>query len=758
MKRIEKISIGAGILFFLAVLSTFLPFPKAKLSPGRVVSLKILDRNGLLLREVLSDEGGRCRWVGLGEISPYLVQATIATEDRLFFFHRGVNPASTLRALWQNLRQGRVISGASTITQQVVRSLYPRRRNLFLKLREIWLAARLENSTSKEEILTQYLNRIFYANQAYGIEAASRLYFAKPAAHLSLAEAAFLANIPRSPALLDPYRSFSLAKEKQRDILRKMCGLGYISKAEAQRALRQEIRIVPAREQFRAPHFCDMILGRLTREERETLISVRTTLDYVLQRKVEVLVRGALDSLADRGISNFAVVVVENSTGDVLSLVGSGDFFADRTQGQVNGATALRQPGSALKPFTYALALENGLTAATRIEDSAAQWASLPGGYMPRNYDRRYHGPVSLRQALACSYNIPAVAVLDAIGPDLLYLRLKSLGFESLKESPAYYGIGLSLGNGEVTLLELVRAYSVLGRQGLDLPLRTVMEKTTARGERMTIGTLAEGRRLFSPQVAFLITHILADRDARIPSFGYQTPLALPFPCAAKTGTTKDFRDNWTIGYTPRFTVGVWAGNFDGSSMRHVSGITGCGPLFRDVMLLLHQDGRWPEFLEPEGLIRKSICPLSGKLPGKFCTGTVEEIFIAGTEPKEVCPGHKPIGEVEDFVIRKARPLRSSALQIISPRNGDVFRLDPVLRGEHQQIKLKIAVPDSLPVERVEWWVNGRKIGQAGYPYSLFWKISPGSCTIQGRAVCQGKTLETQPVRITVLSSTSTGS
>lgn len=755
MSHRVRIFFAAAGLAFLVILSMFLPFPKSKLSPGPVVSLKILDRNGLLLREVLSDEGGRCRWVTLRDISPYLVQATIAAEDRLFFFHRGVNPASTLRALWQNLNRRRVISGASTISQQLVRDLEPRRRNIFSKLREVWLAVRLENTVSKEEILTQYLNRIFYANQAYGAEAASRLYFAKPAAHLSLAEAAFLAAIPRAPLRLNPYRSFSAVRDQQKKILREMVGLGYVSREECQRALCEEIRIVPAGERFRAPHFCDLVLFRMTGPR---MGSVRTTLDYRLQEKIEALARGTMAFLSQRGISNCAVVVVENASGDILSLLGSNNFFDWQKQGQVNGATALRQPGSTLKPFIYALALERGMTAATRIEDSPAQWASLPGGYSPQNYDRRFHGPISLRQALACSYNVPAVAVLDAIGSDGLYLRLKSLGFESLKEAPSYYGVGLGLGNGEVTLLELVRAYAVLARQGLDLPLRSVIEAATPDGVRIAPRDPAEEQRIFPSRIAFLVTDILADRDARTPAFGYQNPLSFPFPCAAKTGTTKDFRDNWTIGYTPRFTVGVWAGNFNGRPMHNVSGITGCGPLFRDVMLLLHQDGEWPDFPEPEGLCRVRVCSLTGMIPNSGCPGTIEEIFIKGTEPRNTCPGHA-FARPEQTVFPTERGSRSPVLpRILSPRDGDIFRLDPVLRAEHQQIKLKIALPDGMPVERVEWWVNGKKIGEAGNPYSLFWKMAPGSCTIQGRVVCSGEVVDTPPVRITILGAGASGS
>ena len=753
MKRLKKFLFLAGAAFLALVLfSLFLPIPRKKLDPGPVISLRLLDRNGVVLREVLSDEGGRCRWVGLADIPPHLVQATIAAEDKSFYFHGGVNPLSVVRALWQNMKRGRVVSGASTITQQLVRNIYPARRNLLSKLREAWLAFRLERTISKEEILTQYLNRISYANQAFGIEAASRLYFAKPASHLSLAEAAFLAAIPRSPSLLNPYCSFALAEAKQKEILRKMARLHFISSVDLERARMEEIRLLQAGDRFRAPHFCDFVLSQIAGEMKRSLAVVRTTLDFGLQEKVERLASRYTASLAERGITNCALIVLDNMTGELLSLVGSRDFFDSAHDGQVNGALALRQPGSTLKPFTYALALENGLTAATVVEDVPAQFATLSGSYMPRNYDRKYHGPMRLREALACSYNVPAVAVLESIGPDLLYRRLKSLGFDSLKKSPGYYGIGLTLGNGEVTLLELARAYSVLARQGVDLPLKTVLDLSPDGGEDIQADGRTAQRTLFSPQVSFIITHILTDRDARIPSFGYNTPLSFPFAVAAKTGTSKDFRDNWTVGYSPKFTVGVWVGNFDGSPMHHVSGITGCGPLFRDVMLLLHRDEGWTEFAEPKGIVRATVCSLSGNLPGESCPGTVEEVFIRGTEPQEVCAKHGLQATAGQTSAGRKQDPTSQGMWISFPRNGDIFQIDPVLRDEYQRIKLKVSLAPGSPARKVEWLVNGRKVGEAAHPYSIFWNLLPGSYTIKARTTSGRLTVESQPVRITVLS------
>jgi penicillin-binding protein 1C len=740
-------AVGLALGAALAI-STFIPFPSGRLGPGSVLSLRILDRNGGLLREVLSDAGGRCRWVSLSEVSPFLIKATVAAEDRFFYFHGGVDLLSTLRAAWQNLNRGRVVSGASTISQQVVRNIYPARRTVWTKLVEMWLALRLERTLSKNSILVQYLNRISYGNQAAGIEAAARLYFDKPAAQLSLAESALLAAIPRSPTRLNPYRSLAELEKRQRDIIRRMAALGLVSRAEARRALDERLRIEPPSGKFKAPHFCDFILGRIPEEKRPGLAAVVTTLDGNLQERLEAMLRRYLDAVRDRGITNGALVVIDNATGEVRSLVGSRDYFDEANDGQVNGALAPRQPGSTLKPFTYALALEKGLTAATLVEDVPTQFATGEGTYAPQNYDRKFHGPLTLRAALACSYNVPAVAVLEAVGPDMLYRRLKALGFSGLSQNPAFYGVGLTLGNGEVNLLDLTAAYSALARLGSFLPVQSVLELRAKSGET-SLPQPTAAASVFSPQIAYVISDILADRDARVPSFGYNTSLNLPFPVAAKTGTSKDYRDNWTVGYTPDYTVGIWVGNFSGRPMHNVSGITGCGPLFRDVMLLLHRQAPWRDFTPPDGISRVAVCPVSGELPGDSCPGSVEEVFIAGTEPSAPCSVHRPDRAAETAAVPAVNsgPRRFG---ISFPRDGDVFKLDPVLRPEHQRILLRVVLPPGIAPARVDWWVNGRKAGGAGYPYSLFWSLRPGTFTMKATIRGAGS-YDSPAVRVVVL-------
>lgn len=733
--------------------SLYLPFPQERLSPAPVVSLRLTDRNGILLREVLSDDGGRCRWVGLEDVSPFIVKATLAAEDRFFFLHKGIHPPSIARAFLQNLRRGRVVSGASTITQQVVRNIYRGPRTLSAKVKEAWLALRLEHTITKNEILVQYLNRISYGNQTYGVEAASRLYFDKPASALSAAESAFLAALPRSPSSDNPYRNDRAARERRLDILKKMADFGLISAEERETAGAMPLEIYPARQRFRAPHFCDGILARLSPEERTRLSEIRTTLDYPLQEKLETLLASHLDSLEKRGIGNGAAVVWDNRNGEILAMAGSRDFFDAARDGQVNAVLALRQPGSTLKPFTYALALEKGMTAATIFEDEPSQFPTRDGYYAPQNYDRRFHGPTRLRSALACSYNVPAVSALEAIGPDILYKRLKSAGFDSLRQPPSFYGMGLTLGNGEVSLLELVRAYAALAGGGILIREKTVIEFTDRNNGKSAPAAPSAPERIFSPQVAYVITHILADADARVPSFGYRSPLTLPFPAAAKTGTSKDYRDNWTIGFTRRYTVGVWVGNFDGRPMHNVSGITGCGPLYRDIMLLLHGRAGAEPFEEPPGIARKNICPESGDLAAALCPGRMEEIFISGTEPRGFCRmphGQTERREIPDMLAGK-KDLEPS-LEITFPSEGDVFKMDPVLRPEYQQIRLKARARGLDGVDRVEWWVNGRRAGVSVSPFDLSWKLSPGSYTIKAVAVSSGGKAESRAVKVIVLS------
>ncbi len=630
--------------FAALLISIFIPIPGDKLSPLPVVSLRITDRNGVTLREVLSDQEGRAYWLHWNEIPQNLVKATISVEDSRYYFHSGIDPLSILRAAYQDVRSLRFVSGGSTITQQVVRNIYRIPHSIFGKILEAWYALRLERTLSKQEVLLQYFNRVPYGNGTFGIEAASRLYFDKPAAHLSFAEAAFIAGLPNSPSASNPYRSMRRALERKQFVLKRMYQQNVISKDDFDEAMAEPINIVEPKRHLLAPHFTEMVLQAIPESKRETISVIRTTLDFNVQNVVEMLLKGHVASLRRQHVTNGAAVVLDNSTGDVMALAGSVDFFDSLRDGQVNGALALRQPGSALKPFTYGLALESGLTASDILPDLpySVDGQDVSGaGFSPENYDRKFHGPVRLRTAFACSYNVPAVRVAERVGIDALLTRLHDAGFSSLDKPASYYGFALTLGDGEVTLLELTRAYMALARGGEFRNEKIILDTRDLSGDTTNFVTPDSSHQIFSPQVSYLLTNILSDNDARIPSFGVDSPINLPFPCAAKTGTSKDYKDNWTVGFTPKWTVGVWVGNFDGKPMRKASGITGAGPLFRDIMLYLEQRGTGGDFKCPPGLVEVSVCPASGCLPNKNCPGVMKEIFIQGTEPKDTCSVHR---------------------------------------------------------------------------------------------------------------------
>lgn len=707
----------------------YLPLPPNDFSKQSVQSLRIADRNGIVLREFLNDAEGRGEWKPLSSIAPVLRQATIAVEDRRFYSHPGVDPVAIARSLVENIRAMRFKSGGSTITQQVIRNVYHQPRTLLAKSVEMWEALRLERMFSKEEILEQYLNRAPYGNQLFGVASASNWYFGKPVSDLSLAEAAFIASLPNAPSALNPYKNPRATRARQLEVLRRMQDQRMITKDEYDRACEQPVAAIPPEAHFRAPHVASMVEPLGGAAEDGTL---RTTIDYPLQEQIQWLIRGHLRKLAPKNVHNAAAIVIDNSTGEIRALVGSADFFDTLHQGEVNGATALRQPGSAIKPFMYGLALEHGFTPATLLADIPTAIPDHHGDYVPENYDKHFHGPVRLRTALACSYNVPAVRVLQSVGTAALLEKLRDAGCSDLDQDAEYYGFGLTLGNGEVTLLQLTTAYMAFANGGVWKPSTLLSAKLVPHSSR----------RVYDETSAYLITNILKDNVARRPAFGGN--FHFPFECAVKTGTTKDYKDNWTIGYTTCYTVGIWVGNFNGETMRHVSGVSGAGPIFADVINLLHSApfGRPPmNFVPPKDLVQRTVCARSGKIPTRFCAKTLSELFVEGSRPSDSCDVHREFMILDrDGVSHKrvyevfpreysqwaasqglptpppgsrrisfSRPGERSVkhLVIVSPNSGDYFKVDPVLRPEYQRITIAGFIPPA--VSRVTLRVNGGK-------------------------------------------------
>ncbi|HLM76605.1 MAG TPA: penicillin-binding protein 1C, partial [Polyangiaceae bacterium] len=595
------------VALLVTAAATSLPAELSSSPEAFDTSTVILDRHGVRIREIRSGDGMRARYRSLDELGPLVPRAVIAAEDRRFDHHPGIDPLAIGRAVGQALAAGRVVSGASTLTQQLGRTLVKRPRSLGGKFLEMALALRIEASLEKRAILEHYVNRVTFGPGLRGIEAASRFYFDKPARDLSLAEAAALAGMPRGPSLYDPRRGTDRLERRRARVLDRMVESGFITDADASLAKAEPIALAPKGSGLGAPHLVQGVLsGAIDRAAgalKGRASSISLTIDRGLQRELEVLAQRTVLDLADRSVTAASIVVLENRTGEILAYVGSPDIENEARLGHNDGVLALRQPGSALKPFVYELAMERlGFTPATPLPDVALHFPTREGSYEPQNYDGRFHGPVRLREALANSYNVPAVWTAAALGPDRVLARLRDLGFASLTKDAASYGVAIALGDGEVRLLELANAYATLARSGVLLPVRAVREARSPDGSVLPLPA-AEPTRILDEAKAYLIADILSDNNARLASFGDNSALELPFPAAVKTGTSKGFRDNLTVGFTPEITVAVWVGNFNGSPMEGVSGVTGAGPLFRDAMLAASRLLPPSPFKKPEGRI-----------------------------------------------------------------------------------------------------------------------------------------------------------
>ncbi len=653
---------------------------------------RILDRNGNTLYEILDPTAGRRTTVSLNEISPYLVAATIATEDKEFYNHPGFDPIAIVRAIWANAETGGQGGGASTITQQLARALLLSpdervARSYTRKVREIILAAEITRRYGKDEILELYLNEIYYGNLAYGIEAAAETYFGPAidgqltgtpngllADDLNLAQASFLAGLPQSPAVYDIYANREAAINRHRAVITLM----YQTSAEkncitvsnsptpicvgVQEALQaaQDIEnytFPTPNIQMRYPHWVQFIRSQLeAKYDAQTIyrsgFTVYTTLDPALQDLGQQLVTSQVSSLYAEGknVKNGALVAIQPQTGQILAMIGSPDFYSEEIDGQVNMATSsTRQPGSSIKPLTYLAAFEKGWTPSTLIWDVPSAFS--PSGdpndprepYIPENYDRKYHGPVTVRTALSNSYNIPAVKTLQFVGiyddpgtpaKEGLIGMAQKLGITSLTGDQ--YGLALTLGGGEVSVLEMTGAFAVIANGGQRLPPVAILKIVDSDGNVVEEYTPPAGEQVLRAEHAYLIASILSDNDARRPMFGSNSVLNLPFPAAAKTGTTNDFRDNWTMGFTPELAVGVWIGNADYTPMQNTTGLTGAAPIWSQFMqqAIPRLTNSPSPFTRPAGITDKVICAISGAEPSQWCPQQRNEVFAADQLPE----------------------------------------------------------------------------------------------------------------------------
>ena len=685
-----RLSIGHWPLAVAAAIVTVTIAAWIRLGPlppiPRDTSPVITDHHGVVLYEPLASNGTRSEWIS--DVPENVARATIAAEDRRFERHVGVDPMAVARAVLHDVRHLHVVEGGSTITQQVAKMMLANQPRTFAqKLREAIVALRLEHRYSKREILALYVNLAPYGEQTTGIVHASRRYFGCAPEDLTVAQAAWLAALPQRPSA--PRRAFS----RQQMIL-----AGMNAPAEARKERLSFARTTPP---MLAPHYVQRVLaGRVGEPVPHRIV---TSLDAKLQADVEGIIAAHRASLLRHGAHSVAVVVLDNKTNQFLAYEGSGDYFGAEFGGAIDGVTTLRQPGSALKPFTYAVAFEQGFTPATVLADVPQHFPTAEDGvvYTPRNYDGTYRGPLRARLALAGSENVPAVALLSKIGAPSLLRLLRGVGFRDLTRTADYYGLGLTLGDAEVTLEQLVKAYAVFARGG-------------------------DG--VVSPRTAFWITDILSDPAAREYIFGSGGSLDFDFPVAVKTGTSQAYHDNWTVGYTRAVTVAVWVGNFDRSELRNSSGVTGAGPIFHAVMLAANRTHEETIVPRPDNLERQPVCALSGARPSPWCP-TVDSEWMPNDAPVEFCAWHhkdhiawpaeyrewsgrlQPAGGLKPTATQIA-----DALRITNPANDSTYLIDPTLRSEFQSLHLRANA-------EARFTVDGRAVPRE-------WPLFPGKHVI----------------------------
>jgi penicillin-binding protein 1C len=591
-------------------------------------------------------------------------------------------------------------------------------------------ALKLELHLNKREILEIYLNRTPYGNQNYGVEAAARFYFGRPSSALSLGESCVLAVVPKSPTRLNPRMNPGRIRKEKERLLLALLEENLVDSLSFFCAMEEPLYVAPKVAGFEAPHFVDYVLEKMAEAGAGNPSRVTTTLDLDLQKDFERLVSTSLNELKGYSVNQASVLVMDTQTGEILAMVGSENYF-DEKEGQVNGCLALRQPGSSIKPFVYILALGSGIPISQVLPDTSLEFRLWDGTrFAPRNYGDRFHGPTRAREALASSFNVPTVYLLEKLGVERFHALLRELGFIGLDEETSHYGLSLGLGAGEVTLLEMVNAYRSIALGGTWKKEKAILypEPGLSAGR--------ESRRVFSREAACIITDVLSDNASRIKAFGEDSPLNLPFPCASKTGTSKDFRDNWCMGFTRRYVVGVWVGNFDGSPMQGVSGISGAAPLFRDIMIELHRDSYPGDLHESVPLMHLRICGVTGRVAGQGCPNEIEEMFIPGTEPTDTCTCS--VAPPSESDLQLSAEGEGKRFRIIAPADGDIYKIDPQVSRTTQAIKFSVTAGEG--VEEVIFNLDGQCLARKGHPFEYLWQPRKGAHRLE--VIGRGRTAQ----------------
>jgi penicillin-binding protein 1C len=777
-------------------------------------SIRIVDRQGRLLYEVLPADNGRYIRVKFSDIPQSLVQATLATEDVNFYHHPGVDIWGILRALWIDVKGGQVIAGGSTITQQLARNVLldtseRNQKTIRRKLRETYLAWRLSHLYSKNQILTMYLNQTYYGGMAYGVEAAAQTYFGKSVGELDLAQSALIAGLPQAPATYNPFTSPEEAKFRQEIVLILMLKAGFISEEDRRIALNEPLQYNEEPYPVKAPHFVMMVRNEidrlvttnenLARSISEEGIIVHTTLNSDWQNIAEGAIRTQIEKLAnnreglDHNVNNAALLAIDPNTGEILALAGSADYFDQVHNGAINMVLVPRQPGSALKPFIYATAMDpsqpDPWTAASMLLDLRTSFVTHDGkAYTPKNYDGLEHGPVLLRDALASSLNIPAVITLEHIGIERFTTTLEQFGITTL-ESPHDLDLSVALGGGSVSLLELTSAYATFANTGNRLQTHAIENIETTGGKLLYQHPKFPKVRIMDERLAWLISSILSDKDARELGFGKNTILQLDRPAAVKTGTTTNFHDNWTVGYTPGLVVGVWVGNADNQPMRDVTGLTGAAPIWHQFMRQVSVEVPPLDFTRPSGLVEIPVCNLSGKLPTQVCPYKRLEWFIDGTQPQKVdtlfheviidltngkeASSTTPLYdrqkklaldlpiEAEDWASQNGYLLLTDLLKteipasnspssqpaqiiITSPAQHSLYRLSAKIPLDSQMIKFCVAT--NLDSSRIQLWLDNQLLTElSSPPYEYWWVLREGEHHLWAQVIQDGRVIFNSP-------------
>ncbi|AKG20176.1 penicillin-binding protein 1C [Calothrix sp. 336/3] len=693
-----KIAISVILLcLFVRFIPYLAPLRSADIAQTRL-SLEFTDRNGLPLGTILTRDQEHTAVVRLKQVSPIFIQAILAAEDGDFYHHGALDLKAIARATQDAIYTKRITSGASTITMQLARMLDGSPRNLSGKIQEIWTSWRLFAGMNRDEILAAYINRLPMGGNIYGVEAAARTYFSIPAKDLNLAQASLLAAIPNNPTYFNPYQHWQRLKKRQKYVLRRMIQDKYISQEDGKLASIEKVVFQRQQGIIAAPHFL-FWLAKQGESNSETSAPIVTTIDRELQQFTEAQLRQILANLKNNNVHHGAALVVDNHRGEVLAYVGSPDYFSQENIGKNDGVQALRQPGSTLKPFLYELALEKGVIKPNSLLADVPTHYAIPGAklYSPTDYTKNFLGNVRVRIALANSLNVPAVKVLEKVGVHSFLERLKELGFQNLNQSAEHYGLGLTLGSGEVNLWELTQAYLTMANQGQKLPLTPIISSAPTPNPPPPSKTWQ------------LIGDMLSDRHARATAFGVDSVLNLPFAAAVKTGTSSNYRDTWTVGFSKDYTVATWVGNFNGEPMKQVSGVTGAAPLWNRIMLHLHEQQEPEEFSPPQGMVQLPICAETGLKPTDKCSSVVQEYFFK----EDVANYHQGQSLVRENL--------DSSFKLASPQNQDIFLVTPGNIGK-DKLQLKLV---KTPQEKVEWWLNGSKIDE-GTQQAIFWSLHPG--------------------------------